>query len=96
MSDPSADAHAQAVADENRRARYLRMLVDLTSNLLVQSHMSRDEAESLIAATKRQALELFPDKESTYDLILAPRFARLMDEFIGPPPGPKVLPFRKD
>jgi hypothetical protein len=35
----------------------------------------------LVAATRRRALELFPDKEETYELILAPRFARLLDEF---------------
>jgi hypothetical protein len=88
------EAHAQAVADENRRLRHLRMIVDLTSSLLVQSRMTRAEAEALVAATRRQALELFPDKADTYDLILAPRFARLMNEFVGPAPGAKVLPFR--
>ena len=89
------DEHTQAVAEENRRARYLRMIVDLTSNVLVQGRLSRAEAETLVAATKRQALELFPDKEATYELILAPRFARLMDEFVGPAAARKVLPFRK-
>jgi len=91
----SGEEQAQALADESRRARYLRMIVDLTSNLLVQARMSRGEAETLVAATRRQALELFPDKEDTYELILAPRFARLMDEFVGPAPGRKVLPFRR-
>jgi hypothetical protein len=86
---------AQAIAEEGRRLRYLRMLVDLTSNLLVQGHMSRDEAETLVAATRKQTLELFPDKEFTFDLILAPRFARLMDEFVGPAADAKVVPFRK-
>ena len=47
--------------------------------------MTRAEAEDLVAAARRRALELFPDKAATYDLILAPRFARLMDEFAGPP-----------
>ncbi len=45
-----------------------------------------------MAATRRRALQLFPDKESTYDLILAPRFARLLKEFAAPARG-KVLPF---
>ena len=75
------DAHAQAVAAEARQARQLRMVVDLTTAVLMQGHLSRREAEDLIAATRRRALELFPDKEEAYEVILAPRFARLLDEF---------------
>ena len=75
------DAHARAVAAETRQARQLRMVVDLTSAVLMQGRLSRREAEDLVAATRRRALELFPDKEEAYGLILAPRFARLLDEF---------------
>lgn len=81
------------VAEENRRARQLRMIVDLTSSVIVQGGISRTEAEALVAATRRRALELFPGKEETFDLILAPRFARLIHEFVVPTP-PNVLPFR--
>ena len=49
--------------------------------------------EELVAAARSGILDLFPDKESTYELILAPRFARLLDEFAGP--RPSLLPFRK-
>jgi len=76
------------------------MVVDLTSAVLVQGRLSRGEAEDLVAATRRRALELFPGKEATFELILAPRFARLMAEFVqpaGPPESPptsaRVLPF---
>jgi hypothetical protein len=75
------DAHARAVAAEARQARQLRMVVDLTSAVLMQGRLSRREGEDLVAATRRRALELFPDKEETYEVILAPRFARLLDEF---------------
>jgi hypothetical protein len=75
------DAHARAVAAEARLARQLRVVVDLTTAVLMQGRLSRREGEDLIAATRRRALELFPDKEETYELILAPRFARLLDEF---------------
>ena len=74
-------ADAAALADEKRRLRQLRMVVDLTCNVLMQGRLSRDEAEDLVAAARRRALELFPDKEETYELILAPRFARLVREF---------------
>ena len=83
------------VAEENRRARQLRMIVDLTSSVIVQGGMSRAEAEALVAATRRRALELFPGKEDTFDLILAPRFARLIHEFVAPPLPRNVLPFRR-
>jgi hypothetical protein len=85
---------ALAEADERRRLRLLRTVVDLTTNVLAQGRMTRPEAEALVAATRRQALELFPDKASTYDLILAPRFARLMDEF-ATLPAANVVPFRR-
>ena len=87
------DERSLALADEARRARQLRMVVDLTSNVLAQGRLTRAEAEDLVAAARQRALELFPDKAETYDLILAPRFNRLMDEFVGPARG-RVLPFR--
>ncbi len=91
------------MAAEARRARQLRMVVDLTSAVLVQGRLTRGEAEDLVAATRRRALELFPEKEATFELILAPRFARLMAEFVGPggpapeppPASARVLPFRR-
>jgi hypothetical protein len=81
-------------AEERRRLRLLRTVVDLTANVLAQGRMTRPEAEALVAAARRRALELFPDKASTYDLILTPRFARLMEEFALPPAG-NVVPFRR-
>ena len=81
------------VAEENRRGRQLRMIVDLTSSVIAQGAISREEAEALVAATRRRALELFPGKEDTFDLILAPRFARLIREFVPPVPPTNVLPF---
>ena len=69
--------------DEARRLRRLRMIVDLTCSVLAQEPMERHEAERLVAAARARILELFPDKEETYELILAPRFARLVAE-LGP------------
>jgi hypothetical protein len=95
----------QDLAEEDRRARQLRLIVDLTSGVIMQGGIDRQEAEALVAATRRRALELFPGKEDTFDLILAPRFARLVREFaanqpaggrsVGPAPPPNVLPFRR-
>jgi hypothetical protein len=84
---------ARAVAEESRRLRELRATVDLAAAVLAQGGLTRAEAEDLVAATRRRALALFPDKAATYDLILAPRFARLMDEYARP--AGKVLPFAR-
>ena len=80
------------VAEEARRARQLRMVVDLASSVIVQGGIGREEAEALVAATRRRALDLFPGKEDTFDLILAPRFARLIREFVVPAPPANVRP----
>lgn len=82
-----------AVADEQRRLRQLRTLVDFTANVLAQSRPTRSEGEALVAATRRRAVELFPEGGPTFDLILAPRFARLLDEHTRP--GVKVLRFAR-
>jgi hypothetical protein len=82
----------EEIAEEERRLRQLRMTVDLTCCILMQGRLTRREAEELVAAARRRALQLFPDKEETYELILAPRFRRLMDEFAQP--RGRVLAFR--
>ena len=75
--------------DEPRRLRVLKMVVDLTTNVLAQGRMTRPEGDALVAAARRRVLELFPEKAETYDLILAPRFGRLLDEFA---PGQRPAP----
>ena len=101
MADPAA------VAEEQARADRLRRTVDVACALLRQGHLSRPEAEALVADTRRRALALFPGKEDVFDLVLAPRFERLMEEFCtrgmpalahsegSDPSRKKVLPFRR-
>jgi hypothetical protein len=94
LTDSSAASPGDAArADEQRRLRVLRTVVDLTTSVLRQGRLDRAEGEALVAAARQRVLELFPDKESTYELILAPRFARLLAEFAAP--SPRVLPFRR-
>jgi hypothetical protein len=88
----------EEILDEERRARWVRMIVDFTSSMIMQSRPSRNECEQLIRAARAKVLELFPGKEETFDIIYAPRFQRIMDEFSTPnPPEPKgpavVIPF---
>jgi hypothetical protein len=93
----SAEAErAEALAEEQRRVRRLRAVVDLTTAVLMQGRLTAREAREVVAAARARALELFPDKEETYELILAPRFERLIREFAAPVlPAPGVLPFRR-
>jgi hypothetical protein len=94
LNDPRSRATDDAVAEEDRRARQLRLVVDLTCNVIAQGGLGPGEAQELVDAARRRVLELFPGKEDTFDLILAPRFARLIREFAREPARPKVLPFR--
>ena len=70
----------RALREERARLRELRAVVDLTASVIAQGRLSRREAEELVAATRQRILTLFPDKRSTYELILAPRFERLLRE----------------
>ncbi len=68
------------ILEENRKVRRLQFIVDLVMSVLRQSEMPVEEAAELVAATRRFALTLFPDKAETYDLIYQPRFQRLLAE----------------
>ena len=87
---------ARGLADERRRARRLRVLVDCTMDLLLHEPMTRVQAEALVETTRAAVLDLFPGSQSTYNLLLAPRFARVINERCGSSDGrsrAKVLPF---
>jgi hypothetical protein len=86
----------EALAEERARLRQLRAIVDLTTSVLHQGRLDRREADALVAAARGRILELFPDKSGAYEIILAPRFARLVDEFAPRPrraATARVLPF---
>ena len=68
------------VMEESRKIRRLRIMVDLTTNVLLQQPMTVDEAYALVASLKNAALALFPDKQETFDIVLQPRFDRLIRE----------------
>ena len=88
-----ASADPEAVAEEQRRTARLRRVVDVAAAVLRQGRLSRSEGEALVALVRSQALLLFPGRESVWELVLAPRFRRILDEFC--PPTGRVLPFRR-
>jgi hypothetical protein len=73
-------ANEAEIREENRKVRRLQIVVDLVSNVIRQSDLPIEEALEMVASTRRYALQLFPDKGFTYDLIYQPRFRRLLSE----------------
>ncbi len=74
------------IEDEQRRARRVRQIVDFTCAMIAQGHLPRHDAEALVRAARDRILELFPGREQTYEIVCAPRFRRLLDEFTRPEP----------
>lgn len=70
----------EAIAEESRKIRRLRMVVQMALAIISQGELPYEEASELAMATRRVALQLFPGKEDTYDLIYRPKFQRLMSE----------------
>lgn len=69
-----------AVSEEDKKMRRLRIIVDLTAGVLAQERLTVDEALDLINATRKTVLRLFPGKEETFDVIYGRRFARILRE----------------
>ena len=67
---------------EQKNLNRLRFLVDFTAALLRQGNLSMPEMLRLVKATRKNVLSLFPDKEGTYDLIIKPRFERIIKELL--------------
>ncbi|MBI4264628.1 MAG: hypothetical protein HY657_09645 [Acidobacteria bacterium] len=89
-------ASPEELADEARRMRKVRHIVDIATNLIMQSNMTRQDAEFLVGGVRQWILTVFPDGEQAYEIIYAPRFRRLIDEFALASGGPDrrvVIPF---
>ncbi len=69
-----------ALRQEEKNMRRLRLIVDLTEASLMQSSLTLQECLDLVEGTKRAALTLFPGKEFVFDLVYTPRFRRIIDE----------------
>jgi len=74
---------AEAIRDEERRARHVRLIANVTSSIITQGSLTRAEAEALVAVARSKILDLFPGSDETYELLYARRFRRLIDEYAG-------------
>ena len=70
----------EAIAEESRRVRRLRMVVNMALGIIAQGDLPYEQATELATATRQLALQLFPGKDATYDLIYQPKFRRLIRE----------------
>ena len=59
--------------------RRLRFIVDLAQAILIQQNdLTLREAFDIMRDTKKAALNLFPDKESVYELVYTPKFRKII------------------
>ena len=80
----SSRPSAEAIEDERRRLRRLRILVDTTCALLYQLDESDLDGRRLVETTRRRVLGLFPGGEETFEMLYRPRFERILGERYGP------------
>ncbi|UCD71376.1 MAG: hypothetical protein JSW70_10345 [Syntrophobacterales bacterium] len=77
-------ASPEEIAEENKRIRFLRILVDFSMHLILQGDLPYEEALKVVEGVKGHACRLFPGKEETFELIYRPRFRRILTEKYGP------------
>jgi hypothetical protein len=73
-------ADKAALLDEEKKLRRLGRAMDVAVALLWRIDLTLEEAQDIVSHAKRTALELFPDKEATFDLIYGARFRRVLAE----------------
>ncbi len=73
-------ATRREILEEQVRMIRLRLRADLTANRLGHAPLTREEGLSLIERTREEILELCPDKGQVFDLVLRPRFLRILNE----------------
>jgi len=73
-------ADREALLAEEKKLRRLGRAMDVAVALLWKVNLTLTEAQDVVNHAKRTALQLFPDKEETFDLIYGARFRRLLVE----------------
>lgn len=84
---PAVSADPEAIIDEQKRLRRLRLVVDLTASVLSQEpSLTPDDAWDLIRRAESAVMSLFPGSHRQFDLLIRPRLARIVDERFPPDP----------
>ena len=69
-----------ALLTEERKVRRLGRAMDIAAALLWRVDLTLEEAQDVVNHAKQTAMQLFPDKEETFDLIYGSRFRRILVE----------------
>jgi hypothetical protein len=70
-----------SVRTEERRVRRLRLLVDVTAQVLAEDEkLTLCEALRLVDAARTAAQRLFPEGDETFQLVIRPRLDRIIFE----------------
>ncbi|MEE9172088.1 MAG: hypothetical protein V3U41_04170 [candidate division NC10 bacterium] len=72
----------EALEREEEQMRFLKWLADATVWRITVGPMTRAAGEEIIETTRERVLTQFPDKGDLFDLILRPRFERLLGEHL--------------
>lgn len=89
-SERNSAVDAAAMLDEQKRLRRLRLVVDLTASLLSQEPALTPEKGLAMIERAEHAIEgLFPGSNPQFDLLVRPRFLRILEERF--PPDPKTI-----
>jgi hypothetical protein len=70
----------QALLAEEKKLRRLGRAMDIAAALLWKVDLTLEEAQDVVNHAKHTALQLFPDKEATFELIYGSRFRRILTE----------------
>jgi hypothetical protein len=73
-------AYQEALLAEEKKLRRLGRAMDVAVELLWNIDLTLEEAQDVVDHAKRTALQLFPDKEATFDLIYGARLRRVLVE----------------
>lgn len=68
------------IVDEQLRMGRLKRVVDITAYWLEQGSFNHDEALSIIEHARGEILNLCPGKEDVFELVIRPRFLRILNE----------------
>jgi hypothetical protein len=86
-SEPKSAIDADALLDEQKRLRRLRLIVDLTASVLSQEpSLTPEKGLEMIARVEAAVEGLFPGSHAQFELLVRPKLLRILDERFPPDP----------
>jgi hypothetical protein len=77
--EPEPNTEVRSAFIERRRLRRIRMIVELTHNLISSDMtVSHREAQCLVQCARKAILDLHPDFGDRYERVIRPHFERVL------------------